>query len=114
MLTREVLGQRIAETRKKVGFSQEQLAVAIGLERTAITRIEKGQQGLDTLQLSAIAEALGCSPLVFLTESSEQPIEVLLRAPDAEREDVRSYLRWIDEFVRDYEFLHDLAKAPVA
>jgi DNA-binding XRE family transcriptional regulator len=55
MTTRMLLGQRIAEERKRAGLTQAQLAVAVGLERTAITRMEQGRQDVDTLQLAAIA-----------------------------------------------------------
>jgi transcriptional regulator with XRE-family HTH domain len=108
MLTREALGQRIAQERKRAGLTQEQLAAALALERTAVTRIEQGTQGLDTLQLSAIAEALGRPPIVFF-EPEDEPLELLLRAPEARRSEVRDWLEWLDAFVRDYEFLRSLS-----
>ena len=108
MLTREVLGRRIAQERKRAGLTQEQLAAALGLERTAVTRIEQGSQGLDTLQLSAIAEALGRPPIAFF-EAEDEPLELLLRAPEARRAEVRDWLDWLGEFLRDYEFLRGLA-----
>ncbi|TAK30619.1 MAG: XRE family transcriptional regulator [Chloroflexota bacterium] len=108
MLTREELGRRIARERQRAGLTQEQLASALGLERTAITRIEQGRQGVDTLQLSAIAQAVGRPPVIFFESDEERSLEVILRAPDARREDVRQQLEWLTEFIRDYEFLLDL------
>ena len=108
MLTRVALGRRIAQERKRAGLTQEQLAAALGLERTAVTRIEQGSQGLDTLQLSAIAEALGRPPMVFF-EAQDEPLELLLRTPEARRAEVRDWVEWLDGFVRDYEFLRGLA-----
>ena len=108
MLTREELGRRIARERQRAGLTQEQLASALGLERTAITRIEQGRQGIDTLQLNAIAQTVGRPPAIFFESDEEQSLEILLRAPDARREDVRQHLDWLTEFVRDYEFLLEL------
>lgn len=108
MLTRERLGQRIAEERKRAGLTQKQLATALGLERTAITRIEQGQQGVDTLQLTAIADTLGVLPAAFFEPVEEQPLEVLLRAPGTGGEEVLPYLEWLEAFLRDYEFLREI------
>lgn len=105
MITKEELGRRIAKERQKAGLTQEHLATAIGLERSAIARIENGRQGVDTLQLSAIADALGLSPIVFFELSEEESLEVLLRAPEARQEDVHIHLEWLISFVRDYELL---------
>lgn len=57
--TRGRLGQRIAEIRKSIGMTQEELAEKAGLQRTHIVRIEQGRYnvGVDTLQ--AIADVLG-------------------------------------------------------
>jgi transcriptional regulator with XRE-family HTH domain len=107
VLTREALGERIAQERKRAGLTQEQLAAALGLERTAVTRIEQGSQGLETLQLSAIADALGRPPMVFF-EPEDQSLELLLHAPEARGSEVRHWLQWLDGFVRDYEFLRSL------
>jgi transcriptional regulator with XRE-family HTH domain len=105
MLTRDELGRRIAEERRRAGVTQDELARALGLERTAVTRIEQGRQGVDSLQLSVIADTLGRPPAVFFEPASEEPLAVLLRAPDARRDDVRHQIAWLDAFVRDYEFL---------
>lgn len=53
------IGQRIAEIRNEIGFTQRQLAERCGLQQCHIARIEAGKYsvGLDTL--AAIAEALG-------------------------------------------------------
>lgn len=114
-LTREALGARIAAERERAELTQLQLAEAIGLERSAISRIEQGRQGVDSLQLAALAEALGRPPAALLGAEEEQPMEVLRRAPRAQRDDVARQLRWLEAFVRDYTFLSKLeAKRPAA
>ena len=53
------IGQRIAELRKELGLTQQDVADRTGLQRNHLSRIEQGRYsvGFDTLQ--AIAEALG-------------------------------------------------------
>jgi transcriptional regulator with XRE-family HTH domain len=57
------IGQRLAATvraaRKAAGLSQEDLAVRVGLTRTAITNLEAGRQGLTVPRLLMTAKVLG-------------------------------------------------------
>jgi transcriptional regulator with XRE-family HTH domain len=112
MLTREELGRRIAEARRCAGMTQEVLAREIGLDRTAVTRIEQGKQGVDSLQLSRIAAAVNRPPGTFFELGAEETEEALLRAAGVRSDDVRRQLEWLESFVRDYEFLRRLASAP--
>lgn len=52
------LGARLAEARKAARLSQAELAAAIQLERTAVTKIEAGERKLDSLELARIARVL--------------------------------------------------------
>lgn len=108
MLTRKTLGARIAAARGAAGMTQAALAAALGLERSAVARIEAGDQGVDTLRLSKIAEALGADPALFFRDEERDPVLVLLRAPEASREDVAAHLEWLRRFVDDYELLRRL------
>lgn len=56
---RQRIGQRIAELRKQKGFTQQDVADRIGMQRNNISRIEQGKYsvGFDTLQ--TIAEEFG-------------------------------------------------------
>ena len=56
---RRVLGQRIAETRRAAGLSQEQLADRIGMERRSVQRYESGERDPRFTDLVRIADALG-------------------------------------------------------
>lgn len=86
------LGSRLADARKATGLTQADLAREVGLDRTAVTKIESGARGVDSLELSRIATALGrpvdwflvpSPPLVAsrraaLDVSNERPADVLL------------------------------------
>ena len=58
-LTQEEVGPRIAELRQERGVSQRRLADAIGVDPSAMSRIESGQRGLAVDELVAIADFLG-------------------------------------------------------
>ncbi|MGH3261033.1 MAG: helix-turn-helix domain-containing protein, partial [Trebonia sp.] len=52
------VGARIAASRRARGLSQEELAGKVGLERTAITKIEVGRRHINSLELVRLAEVL--------------------------------------------------------
>ena len=52
------LGQQIREHRQEQGFSQESFAAEVGLDRTYMGGIERGERNLATLNLVRIAKAL--------------------------------------------------------
>ena len=56
---RERIGNRIAALRKKAGFTQEDLALRAGLQRTHVGRIEAGRYAVTLEVVQAIAESIG-------------------------------------------------------
>lgn len=56
MFTQKRLGQKIRELRKERELSQEQLAKFISISRAAISEIERGNRGIDALELAKIAK----------------------------------------------------------
>ncbi|MCL2668386.1 MAG: helix-turn-helix domain-containing protein, partial [Micrococcales bacterium] len=63
-MDKEVLGRRLAQAREDAGVTQEALARAVGLDRTAVVRLEKGERRLSVPELVAVAEVLR-RPLAF-------------------------------------------------
>jgi transcriptional regulator with XRE-family HTH domain len=61
--------------RESQGVSKADLARAIGVDRTLITRIESGERAASSTQIQSMARALGCSPLA-LTGALPAPTEV--------------------------------------
>lgn len=53
-----LIGERVRETRSAAGLSQQALADKIGLERTMISKLEKGDRRIDAVELTRIARAL--------------------------------------------------------
>lgn len=52
------LGQRIRDLRKAKGFSQEGFADEVGLDRTYMGGIERGERNVATLNIIRIAKTL--------------------------------------------------------
>ena len=62
------IGQQVANYRKKKGFTQEQLAELVGMNRRSIANIEQGQSIPSTKVLTNIAIQLGCEVEIKLKE----------------------------------------------
>jgi transcriptional regulator with XRE-family HTH domain len=102
------IGQRTKALRKAAGLTQEQLAEAIDLQPSAISRFENGSIGLSITTLLQVAHVLHV-PLARLFEETGEgespaldPEEALLlqtwRAlPDTYRVHLRAMLRWAQE-----------------
>lgn len=52
------IGERIRELRKEKGFSQESFASEVGLDRTYMGSVERGERNLAALNLIRIAKTL--------------------------------------------------------
>lgn len=53
------LGRRIAEARRAAGLTQDALAQATGIDRTALSKIEHGRRSVGSLELRRIARGVG-------------------------------------------------------
>ena len=63
-----LLGKRIRSRRKAAGISQESLALACGLDRSYLGRIERGEVNITVASLYQIAFALSSSAKELLPE----------------------------------------------
>ena len=69
------LGNRIQKLRKEKGFSQEDLAFALGVSRQAISKWENDISSPDTENLIALAGILGVDLSALVPLEQEQPKE---------------------------------------
>lgn len=58
----ERLGVGVRLLREQAGLSQEALADAAGIDRSHMSRIERGKRNVSFLNVARIADALGCKP----------------------------------------------------
>lgn len=60
MNNRTTIGLQIAESRKKRGLTQDQLAKLAGIDRANIGKIETGKYNVSIDILSRVCNAMGC------------------------------------------------------
>jgi transcriptional regulator with XRE-family HTH domain len=63
---RQLIGERLKEARKYLGFTQEDVAAYLKIPRTALVDIESGQRRVDALELSRLAQ-LYKQPTTYFT-----------------------------------------------
>jgi Zn-dependent peptidase ImmA (M78 family)/DNA-binding XRE family transcriptional regulator len=107
------VGARIAAGRKARGLSQDDLAGRLGLDRTAVTKIETGRRHINSLELVRLAEVLE-RPLESFV--SDPPASVVSRrAAVAGQRDDASTDQAIEDVARDLAVLTSVrALSPAA
>ena len=90
------LGNRLRAARDRRGLSQQAVADALGLPRTAITNMETGARAVSTLEMTKLADLYGQTPAYFLSPNEEGTEDLLVvlhrvapdiaKAPETERE----------------------------
>lgn len=98
-LTQELVGQRIAELRAERGVSQRRLADVLGLDPSALSRIESGERGLAVGELVAVAEFLGVDTDALLRDEVDAtPLFRNEGGPEQGNAAVAEFASIIDEF----------------
>lgn len=64
------IGARLKEAREYLGLSQQEVATSLNLPRTAVSMIESGQRGVESLELKSLAK-LYQRPIAFFTGEEE-------------------------------------------
>ena len=77
MFTQKQLGQKIKALREQRELSQEQLAKFAGVSRAAISEIERGNRGLDVLELAKMAKLFELSTDEFLQDKRDREKRLL-------------------------------------
>lgn len=116
-LTTEVLGERLREARKRAGLSQEEVASELEVPRSAVSKIERGQQSVDSIQLRRLSDLYGVS-LDSLLEPEEEKttdeaefVQALRRGGEQSDVNPRDVSR-VEEFCEYYRWLHREVSAP--
>ena len=85
------LARRLRRAREECGLSQQKVADALGLPRTALSKIEGGTRAVSTLELTRLGDLYAFPAAYFLAEdrdpAAEDAVHVLLRAvPEMKRD----------------------------
>lgn len=95
---RAQLGARLRELRTKEGYTLAQFGQRIGVDGSGLSRIEKGERGIDTLLLRRAAEVLSVNLDAFFP-----PVETVVMASDggAQDERVAEMINWAKALQKD-------------
>jgi Zn-dependent peptidase ImmA (M78 family)/DNA-binding XRE family transcriptional regulator len=115
------LGLRLREAREARGWTQQQLAEQLGMARTTIVAIEKGERRLKSNELIAAANLLGKSVSEFLQRSAPaEGFAVQLRGtlptaadPGGDISSLSSLIQQFQECAEDYLRLEEICEAPL-
>lgn len=103
------IGERIRAARAARELSQEELAARVDLTRPAISQIEGGKRGIDSVELLAISKALQ-KPIDFFLEEAvqeEKQFSILFRADEISEKD-RVVVEDFQNLCRGYAQLESL------
>lgn len=105
------IGEKIREARSRMGITQGDLAAAVGVHQSVISRIERGEQDLPSRKMHLLLERLGVDPADMTTpvpdhefieslesawveyEKSRAAYEALMTAAESMSSFIRSRLR---------------------
>jgi transcriptional regulator with XRE-family HTH domain len=99
---KEEVGPKIRAVRDHLGIKQTDLAEQVGLDRTALSRIENGKRRVSSTELRYFAAALGVKPDQLLGGT---PVVQRFRLGDGDEEAANATLRWLNDYVDDALFL---------
>jgi transcriptional regulator with XRE-family HTH domain len=66
-----IAGANIRAYRRERGVSQEELADSLGVHRTYMGGVERGERNLTLRSLERLAERMGVDPVVLLTPQKD-------------------------------------------
>lgn len=107
MIGREELASRIAEARERAGVSQVEVAERLKVPRSAVSKMENGEQRIESLVLAVMARLYGVPVTSLLADGDEAvreglPAEALLRSAGGVASEDRKVLDEFVEMCRDY------------
>lgn len=99
-----IVGARIREERSKRDLTQDTLAEAIGIDGPRLSRIERGERGIDTLVLRRVARFFGLPMDAFFEPASTGDF-VRARQGDADDAAMHDMLAYGRRLQRDARFV---------
>lgn len=97
------VGRRIREERERLGMRLEDLAGAIGVSGSYLSRIERGERGLDSLALRRIAAELRLPMDRFFVPSSYEAVHA--RSGEGSAGAMRHMIEWGRKVQDDLDFV---------
>jgi Zn-dependent peptidase ImmA (M78 family)/transcriptional regulator with XRE-family HTH domain len=94
-----LIGRRIREARERRDISQQKVADALGIPRTAVTNIEAGSRNVSTLELTKLAALFTLSAAAFLDGADVSDLAVVRARALSEAADSPEFGQAIDRMI---------------
>lgn len=112
------LGKELQRARLKKGWNQADAAEVIGVARTTITAIEKGERRIKVEELVKLSAAYGYQVNDLIRSRPQiEPFHIQFRGPALkgleDDEKIRGYIAHLEELSRNYMELELLTKSPL-
>jgi Zn-dependent peptidase ImmA (M78 family)/DNA-binding XRE family transcriptional regulator len=112
------IGKELQEARKNRGMTQEAAAAVLGVARTTITAIEKGERRLKAGELIRLARAYGRQVSDFVRQRPAfESFQPQFRGPYlptvVDEQTIASSIETLEGLCRDYLELEEITKAPL-
>lgn len=108
MSDRVTIGESIRREREVAGYTQAALAERVGIDGTALSKIEAGKRGLDSLVLRRIARALNVPMDRFFT--ADHADEPLVLGRDVSGNGMDAMVAWARRMKADIAFVREAAR----
>lgn len=100
----QIIGENLKKIRELSGFTQEQVAKAIGIERSAYSNYEGGTREVPYNILENISNLFGCEPFILFEDNVHADNEIMataFRISDLEENDLKEIAKFKD-IVKSY------------
>lgn len=108
----QIIGENLKKIRELSGFTQEQVALSIGVERSAYSNYEGGTREVSYNILENIGNLFGCDPFLFFEDNVQANNEILataFRISDVEESDLKEIANFKD-IVKSYLKMERIAQ----
>jgi transcriptional regulator with XRE-family HTH domain len=99
------LRERIVAAREQVGASQAELGLHLGLDKTAVSKLEQGKRAISSSELARIAAFCGKPMSWFFDE--EPGLVAQFRGVGITDVATRRDVQWLAEFADAYSYLDE-------
>ena len=108
---RQLLGERLRRAREYLGFSQDEVSSFLGVPRTAVTNMERGQRKVEALELKRLAQLYKHSVDHFTDDDDASAAALPPDVSHLARQAAQLNPKDREELARFAEFLNSRSKA---
>lgn len=108
----QIVGENLRKIRELSGYTQEQVAKFVGIERSAYSNYEMGAREVPYEVLEKISNLFGCEPFILFEDSVQADNEIMataFRISDLEENDLIEIARFKD-IVKSYLKMERIAQ----